>query len=133
MKTLKKNVYYCDFCKKRSLRSLKNHEAHCTGNPDRTCRLCAAVRDYRALMGKLPFTKDDDCEFGENIGVKSDELMDLVGGCPACALTVLRLFMRARHAETNLFSSDFNFKKELDEWWEAKNDERARRDSGYGE
>ncbi|MCK5346673.1 MAG: hypothetical protein KAR20_24855, partial [Candidatus Heimdallarchaeota archaeon] len=40
MRVVKKNVYYCDFCKKKGLRSLKIHEKHCTANPDRECRLC---------------------------------------------------------------------------------------------
>lgn len=131
MKIIKKTVYYCDFCKKRSLRSLKVHEAHCTGNPDRSCRLCEMGRDYRTLVAKLPFTTDKECEFGENIGVKSAELMDLVDGCPACALTILRLFMRTKSPDTYLFQSDFSFKKELDAWWDAKNDDQARADYGY--
>ncbi len=42
MKTKLKNVYYCDFCKKHSLASwaMKEHEKHCTLNPDRICRVC---------------------------------------------------------------------------------------------
>ena len=42
MKTVKKNVYYCDFCGKRSLAALHmhNHEDGCTMNPNRKCGLC---------------------------------------------------------------------------------------------
>jgi len=131
VKVLKKSVYYCDFCKKRSLRSLKTHEAHCTGNPDRTCRLCKNGRDYRALSARLPFTADRECEFGENISIKSEDIMDLVDGCPACALTILRLFMRAKASDVNFFAHTFDFKKELDAWWDAANEERAGREYGY--
>ena len=53
MKTVKKNVYYCDFCKKRSLRSLKTHETHCTGNPDRHCQLCGRPEGIRAIGDKF--------------------------------------------------------------------------------
>ena len=43
MKVKIKKVYYCDYCKKRSLRSLANHETHCTANPNRECRLCGRI------------------------------------------------------------------------------------------
>jgi len=129
MRQAKKWVYYCDFCKKHSLRSLKEHEAHCTLNPDRTCRLCDEVRDYRALVKKLPFATDRDCEFGENINIKSVDLMSLVDGCPVCALTVFRLFFKEKATEYCIIHCDFNFKREMESWWADEgraDDERER-------
>lgn len=127
VRVVKKNVYYCDFCKKRGLRSLKTHEAHCTLNPDRTCRLCKEKVDYRALVDKLPFTTEEREWPGNHYSVKSADLMDLAGNCPICALTVLRLFMRKRSDDAWGFQTDFNFKAELESWWKDAN-EAAERD-----
>ena len=129
MRREKKWVYYCDFCKKRSLRSLKTHEAHCTLNPGRSCRLCKNKLDYPALVDKLPFTTEE-AEVGHHCKIKGDDLMDLAGDCPTCALTVLRLFMRKRHEDFWNIQSDFNYKKELDDWWKDAN-ESDERDDDY--
>jgi hypothetical protein len=42
MIVVKKNVYYCEYCKKRSLASfsMKRHEKRCTMNPKRQCGVC---------------------------------------------------------------------------------------------
>lgn len=42
MKIKLKKVYYCEFCKKHRLtpNSIKHHEAICTLNPNRNCRMC---------------------------------------------------------------------------------------------
>ena len=40
MKIKIKKVYYCEFCNKHSLRTLVEHEKHCTANPSRVCKLC---------------------------------------------------------------------------------------------
>jgi hypothetical protein len=42
MKIIKKNVYYCDHCKKKGLSAvhIRNHEGRCTNNPDRWCGAC---------------------------------------------------------------------------------------------
>lgn len=41
MKTKRRLVYYCEFCKKYKLtpQSMVIHETHCTLNPDRICRM----------------------------------------------------------------------------------------------
>lgn len=41
MRSVRKLVYYCDFCDRYKLtpQSMKVHEKHCTMNPDRVCRM----------------------------------------------------------------------------------------------
>jgi hypothetical protein len=45
MKTKIKKVYYCEFCKKKTMtiNSMTLHEKHCTLNPNRECRLCKSL------------------------------------------------------------------------------------------
>ena len=52
-----KKVFYCEFCKKKSLatHSMLKHEKHCTLNPKRECRLC---KNYSLKPGECPI-----CEF----------------------------------------------------------------------
>ena len=123
MRREKKWVYYCDFCKKKGLRSLKTHEAHCTLNPQRSCRLCKEKRDYPSLVSGLKFTTEEGEWPGNHYNIRADELMDAVGGCPICALTILRLFMRGKSDNAWGFNTDFNFKNELKTWWDDKNED----------
>ena len=106
MRIIKKNVYYCEFCRKKSLRSLKNHELHCTGNPERECGLCEVAgiaNDTKEIIEKIK---------AEILATKPEEIIDqtrdnrLIGyivnysifqeierkidWCPACYLSILR-------------------------------------------
>lgn len=123
MRREKKWVYYCDFCHKRGLRSLKKHEAHCTLNPKRSCRLCGNKYDYPLLVANLKYETEEGEWPGRHFSIKAEDLMDPVGGCPICALTVLRLFMRGKSDEAWSFATDFKYQEELQKWWDAKNEE----------
>jgi hypothetical protein len=137
VKVIKKNVYYCDFCKKKSLRSLKNHEKHCTGNPDRECRLCetSSIREiinkYRKYI-KVIESKPD--EFGMITGKveykKEFTLQDIINEldykCPNCILTILRCVGLNRFYFGNKYK--FDYKKALGEWWGEVIDEQRRKD-----
>lgn len=97
MKTKRKNVYYCEFCGKYSLRkdSMELHERHCTLNPDRYCRMCNEKRDYRSFVNSLRERFEVE-ENGENIVWKGKEITlrevkEFAEHCPACILTVIRL------------------------------------------
>lgn len=108
MKIIKKNVYYCDFCKKKSLNSLKKHELHCTNNPNRKCGLCKSAgieNDITEIMGviKTKFAANIDAEpIWENnetkerlIGYRAnisifDDIKQTLDWCPACVLAILR-------------------------------------------
>ena len=72
MKVVKKNVYYCDYCNKKGLRSLKAHEKHCTANPDRECRLCdnPSVKEIIEKYQRLFEVVIKQVEYGESVTVK---------------------------------------------------------------
>ena len=107
MKIIKKNVYYCDHCKKRTLSggSMKIHEKRCTANPDRECKMCDNKFNIREICDQLKkrFTiteylpetlgySDTDTHFIEWIGEKITlkEVRNLVDNCPNCMLSVIR-------------------------------------------
>lgn len=131
MKIRVKNVYYCDFCKKHSLMPLLKHEQYCTLNPGRACRLCENERtnagfDYKAAAKKffdqavknLCEAPGDDAHAFE---IKAVDLMDPVEGCPACALTILRLVRKLIDDRFEPFTihlqTDFDYAKEKTAWW----------------
>lgn len=116
MKTVLKNVYYCDHCKKRSLASgsMKKHEAGCTLNPNRKCRVCdmlgAAQQPIADLLKLLPDPNDfkratDHEDWAGHVEtydlIKYDDLAaatnavlpafrKVVEDCPACIMAALR-------------------------------------------
>ncbi len=142
MKVKKKCVYYCEFCKKKSLRSLKVHEKHCTANPDRECRLCEqlSIREiidkYRKYFYLRETKKPADWDAIEIIPVfkKKFTLRDIVNEldyiCPNCILAIIRCLGLNRYYFNKKFK--FDYKKELEEWWASENvlareaDERGR-------
>lgn len=144
MKTIKKNVYYCDFCKKRSLRSLKEHEKHCTGNPDRSCQLCDRPDGIRAIGDKFLamfeiISTDAFIEYNSVIDgtvkikwIQEFQLIDVINeteqydgvSCPNCILAVIRYAGLNRYYFKNRFKYDY--KGQLESWWESVNEERGR-------
>ena len=101
MKVKMKKVYYCEFCKKHGLRSLKKHEERCTKNLDRNCRMCYKHPDYRSLVEKYnkQFVIKEKSEDDLLIFANSETIVDFpdinnisddVEGCPACILTIIR-------------------------------------------
>lgn len=90
MRTVKKKVHYCDFCRKHgmSMPAMAKHEAHCTMNPNRSCRWKFYGREHKPLPTRLlvadlhtrsPLSEDD-----------IEWLRGMVSGCPACMLAALR-------------------------------------------
>ena len=131
MKVKTKKVYYCDYCKKYSLRSLVEHENHCTKNPNRDCRLECDTIDLPGLIEKYRkqlITKTDSLGFVEFLEVPDiKDIKNDTGNCPNCTLTILRC--------ADLISSykgDFDYKKELKGWW-AEANESDERSAMYGQ
>ena len=140
MKTIKKNVYYCEFCSKRGLSAyhILKHEKHCTANPDRRCRL----RGNNSLMEEIEKLKsrfeiiENELDFiddifttndhytvewkGEKITI--DEILDITDGCPNCTLAILRQTRLNWH----LFDIKYDYQKELSGWWKEKHKEELR-------
>lgn len=132
MKTVKKNVYYCDHCKKRSLSCghMRTHEAHCTANPNRVCRLCG-MRNIKAIIdafrARFWLTENPwlDSEHMNNEPwpshivhwagepVTLNEVMEAVDGCPNCTLAILRQVGFNKH----YFGFEaFQYKDKLAQW-----------------
>lgn len=96
MRVETKKVYYCDFCKKKGLRSVAKHEARCTNNPDRECYW---LKESASWSDSSPHVKAgelrSDVEWiktqPELTKAVIEELRDRTDGCPACMLSVLRL------------------------------------------
>lgn len=138
MKTVKKNVYYCDYCNKRNLSGgvMKKHESRCTANPDRVCGFCEISQgvspNIRELVVnyKSRFTVDiskiDEGEFWEQeietvkwIGepITLAEIRKEVNDCPNCIFAIIRQCKFNYHYFDELGFKEFDYKKELAVAW----------------
>lgn len=125
-----KKVYYCEFCKKHSLRPLVKHEKSCTLNPNRICGVCSGgdienlikkysnrykIVDLRQVILEDMETMSEEIEW-INGEVKLVDILNDTEGCPACTLAVLRL------CKLNTFPIQLNFdyKKTHKEWWDEE-------------
>jgi len=135
MKTVKKNVYYCDHCKKRSLSAghMRGHETHCTANINRECKICIhnsrvshnikeIVDGYkeRFVIEDNNFTTLDDWQsysaevvkwIGEPITL--DDVREKVDNCPNCILAIMRQCKFHYACFSEFGFQDFDYKKEL--------------------
>jgi len=120
MHTKVKKVSYCDFCNKHSLRSLADHEKHCTANPDRQCRVCdnAEYDSLPDLIEKFKSKVICDEETGVAECPQAPEILDAVGGCPACAFAIIRCAGMNRFP----FETGFKFQEEMKKWWDCVNE-----------
>lgn len=145
MKTVKKNVYYCDHCKKKGLAAshIRNHEGRCTNNPNRHCGVCEGyitkhvVVDLiaRFALADNPAAYDPDYETVLDTKINTDEKLvtwtgepvtlkevrELAEDCPACILAILRQTGLNRHY---FHLEAFDFKAELKAYMADKNSPR---------
>jgi hypothetical protein len=135
MKTVIKEVYYCDYCNKRYLSKYfaSKHEKHCTLNPTRECKMCKMgstyhYEEYVKRLTNLLNAEEKEVDFIsedhiENFKKVWTEISDELGGCPACCLAVLRqtCFGLATHLE---WSGIWGYKDECNKWWNEVNEER---------
>lgn len=146
MRKERRIVYYCDFCKKRSLRSLAKHEKNCTANPGRSCGICGGgafseVKEkYAALFSlkdkeiHIPGFKDPDiikvAEYKEPF--TWENIRDDLDGCPACLLAVLRQLGLLYHYHETV-NNNYNLRKTFDDYWAEENNRRSEDQGGYCE
>lgn len=128
MKIKVKKVYYCDFCKKHSLRNLTEHEKHCTANPNRICKLCELCgisNDIPKLIEKYkeiaePYNMMNSKVSGEVIDIPQDDILKLLKEdtdyCPNCILTILRC-----SGLNILVHMAYDYKEEMKNFWEEFN------------
>ena len=132
MKTKIKNVYYCDYCKKKGLCAsvMVKHEKHCTSNPKRKCRMCKEDHDYIQIAEKLKarykiittagveeMQSQKVVWIGDSITI--DEIRISVDYCPACMLTVMKLAGLCDYIFYDTLY--FDYKKEVADWWKEIN------------
>lgn len=111
MLTVKRTVYYCEFCKRHRLTkpAIENHEPRCIYNPDRT--VCGWHEDKKAYShaGTLAAGLRDNLDI-EWLRVGADR-------CPACMLSAVV------QANLNIFERDdlgFNYKDEVERFREEE-------------
>jgi hypothetical protein len=128
--------YWCDFCGKAGLSSghMKNHELHCTKNPNRSCRMCAIMEfDSKPLSELVEIMKpavdgwEDSRWAFEGKTYNEEKMKDILpecikklreaaDGCPACILSAIR--------QSNIpvpCCTGFDFKKESESHWADHN------------
>lgn len=137
---IKKWRYYCEYCKKAgaSAGHIRRHEAACTLNPKRICRMCKITEETPADMADV-FKMLSEIPNITNPHLRDDELVinklrDIVGGCPACMMAALRLYKK-EGAPLIALVDGFNYQKEKETFWapintkEIEKSERAEYDA----
>lgn len=128
MKTITKQVYYCDHCKKRSLAkwAMVKHEAHCTKNPQRLCNVCTKLLDqpqpnleelkaFVRSSGIRPAGADEEGTWDARIPDGfTNTLRALAKSCPACMMAALR-----QCGIPVPMLEDFNFSSHMKAIWEG--------------
>lgn len=125
--------YYCDFCKKSGGNSLREHEKHCVGNPNRECRMCIVIeRITGEAKGQQPIADLMDALFTGGM----DAIRALADNCPACILAaIFQLRKKIGPADAFRLYDDkvmaFDFKAESAKLFAAAN-EYEEANNAYG-
>jgi hypothetical protein len=148
MKSKPVTRYECDYCGKRgySASHMAKHEKHCTLNPNRQCRVCQhvdmplekSITEVLALLpksdgfklppeslGYLDIPLFDDLTDYESWGNACYEIVQEYTDCPACTLAILR------QAGTHPSCTEFDYKAQMKELWQAVNEEQDYSGSSY--
>jgi hypothetical protein len=124
VKTLKRLRYYCDYCKKAGGQksAMQKHEAGCTLNPARECKMCALREVEQPSIESLIAAA----------GAGLNELYRVAGGCPACMLAGIRQCRKKYPAywdgdayEPNgvhQSCNEWRYKAAIAQFWENQND-----------
>lgn len=86
--------YYCEHCHKSGCSAawIARHEASCTLNPHRYCRMCDLFDreqvDIEAIVATLPALPEDDIE--QFLQAQLPALRERVSNCPVCILAAVR-------------------------------------------
>jgi len=131
---IKKNRYYCEYCKKSggAANWIKKHEERCTLNPNRYCGYCHLLEGARSineeppkladLMAILPnpdkYVLSDEWGFTSYPGLEEavdavlPKLREMCNDCPACIMAALR-----QKGIPVPVAKNFDFKKECQSIW----------------
>lgn len=127
--------YYCDYCKKSSGSgsAMDIHEKHCTMNPGRDCRMCAAAERAYGDPSQHP-TPELVAALGDGGKAGMAALRDLASNCPACILAAIRQSELREKDDWHRGDDEggwwsFDFKKEAESFWADYNKERQGNES----
>ena len=105
MRIKKVNRYWCDFCNRGMLSAggMRNHEKHCTKNPDRACKVCSLIGGFtqpiNELIAILPSSAEYHADYSNNdlywklytdTEAAMPKLREAADNCPACIMAALR-------------------------------------------
>jgi hypothetical protein len=125
-----RTLYYCDYCNKRYISKYwaKQHELHCTLNPNRICRMC----DHNGTDNNIPKLLDEFYEMvkKDNMLPRFEVIRVATGNCPNCILTILRQFSKdprfkdAYEPFDTYAYMEWEYQKEVKEFWRKVNEEQ---------
>ena len=130
MRAIKRWRYFCDHCKtsKGTKSSMELHEAHCTKNPRRSCRMCDYSSAEELIKKGVALVKEHATDGHDPEGyvwglVLDDEhlnaLRKLCDYCPACVLSCLR----QGNKEGKILSTSFDYKEEAASYLKQKRED----------
>jgi len=116
MRTIKKNVYYCDYCNKHGLSAghMSNHEKSCTLNINRICKVCNLLDNEKLEL--QPIIDKHIALYTQSDYLKPYNghlILEDCNGCPACTLAVIRQVYKQTKSRNFYSSIIFDFKKEM--------------------
>lgn len=135
MRTAMRPRYYCDHCNKGngSPSAMRRHEAGCTKNPNRVCRMCALAED---LGGPPQRPQRELVAVLDAEGFRA--MCEAANECPACILSVLRPLNFAGDEESpggvrgpEDGREAWSYRQAKDQWWKDLNDARAEDPRSY--
>lgn len=135
MRTVRKEVYYCDHCNKRYLSkaAINKHEPACTANPARHCGICSnqqpvQTEPFAQYLEPAPQTScfEGDISNGVRRVIEGQydafiaEVHDSVNGCPACMLAIIR--------QLRITKVPWEYADAKAEYWAEVNEDNAVKD-----
>lgn len=127
MKVKVKTVYYCEYCGKKMFvrKAMERHEKRCTRNPNRSCGMCQGYVEFDVKL------RPSDDDFSVVWEIDMDHVLDMVDGCPACALAIFHTEKRKLKQGHYLIAPEHDwYEKARDAWWKEVNANRSA-DFGY--
>jgi len=141
MRVETKKIYYCEYCKKKSMRKdiMKKHEKICTENVNRECGICKLLKNDRSdikSISEIALTmikhKETSRECGGVIDItilNEAEVLDYIrektNSCPNCILSVIKQIRK----NIDVWFPSFKYKNEFEAMMQDINADR----NGYGE
>lgn len=121
MRVKKTNRYFCDFCRKQGGHAghMRKHEMSCTGNRNRTCKLCRLAMLEQKSMTELHEALKKDILAAVDFQSELLFVRAASGGCPACILAAIRTFDWSEMPEGLMYHPEFCWQYENKKFFES--------------